>query len=70
MMASIGDYLESMGFAMDFAADGAIALNLLEENPYDVIISRLDAAEDRWHQGLRALARAGRRHAHSDADGP
>ncbi len=38
LAASIGDYLESMGFAMDFAADGAIALNLLEENPYDVII--------------------------------
>lgn len=38
LAASIGDYLESTGFAMDFAADGAIALNLLEENPYDVII--------------------------------
>jgi DNA-binding response OmpR family regulator len=38
LAASIGDYLESMGFAMDFAADGAIALNLLEENPYDIIV--------------------------------
>ncbi len=38
LAASIGDYLESLGFAMDFAADGAIALNLLEENPYDVIV--------------------------------
>ena len=38
LAASIGDYLESMGFAMDYAADGAIALNLLEENPYDAII--------------------------------
>ena len=38
LAASIGDYLESSGFAMDFAADGAIALNLLDENPYDVII--------------------------------
>lgn len=38
LAASIGDYMESSGFAMDFAADGAIALNLLDENPYDVII--------------------------------
>ncbi|AKS42255.1 response regulator transcription factor [Wenzhouxiangella marina] len=38
LAASIGDYLESLGFAMDYAADGAIALNLLEENPYDAII--------------------------------
>ncbi len=38
LAASIGDYLESSGFAMDFAADGAIALNLLDENPYDVIV--------------------------------
>lgn len=38
LAASIGDYLESSGFAMDYAADGAIALNLLDENPYDVII--------------------------------
>ncbi len=38
LAASIGDYLESAGFAMDFAADGAIALNLLDENPYDVIV--------------------------------
>ncbi len=38
LAASIGDYLESSGFAMDFAADGAIALNLLDENPYDIIV--------------------------------
>ncbi len=38
LAASIGDYLESSGFAMDFAADGAIALNLLDENPYDLIV--------------------------------
>jgi len=38
LAASIGDYLEASGFAMDFAADGAIALNLLDENPYDVIV--------------------------------
>ena len=38
LAASIGDYLEAAGYAMDFAADGAIALNLLEENPYDAII--------------------------------
>ncbi|TVQ32358.1 MAG: DNA-binding response regulator [Wenzhouxiangella sp.] len=38
LAASIGDYLEAEGFAMDYAADGAIALNLLEDNPYDVII--------------------------------
>ncbi len=38
LAASIGDYLESLGFSMDYAADGAIALNLLEENPYDAII--------------------------------
>ena len=38
LAASIGDYMESSGFAMDFAADGAIALNLLDENPYDIIV--------------------------------
>ncbi len=38
LAASIGDYLEAAGFAMDFAADGAIALNLLDENPYDAIV--------------------------------
>jgi len=38
LAASVGDYLESLGFAMDYAADGSIALNLLEENPYDVIV--------------------------------
>jgi DNA-binding response OmpR family regulator len=38
LAASIGDYLEAGGYAMDFAADGAIALNLLEENSYDLII--------------------------------
>ena len=38
LAASIGDYLEAAGYAMDFAADGAIALNLMEENPYDIII--------------------------------
>jgi len=38
LAASIGDYLESAGYAMDFAADGAIALNLLEENKYDLIV--------------------------------
>jgi DNA-binding response OmpR family regulator len=38
LAASIGDYMESSGFSMDYAADGAIALNLLDENPYDVII--------------------------------
>ena len=38
LAASVGDYLEAAGFAMDFAADGAIALNLLEENPYDAIV--------------------------------
>ena len=38
LAASIGDYLESSGFAMDYAADGAIALNLVDENPYDVIV--------------------------------
>ena len=38
LAASVGDYLEAAGLAMDFAADGAIALNLLEENPYDAIV--------------------------------
>ncbi len=38
LAATIGTYLENQGFAMDFAADGSIALNLLEENPYDLII--------------------------------
>ena len=38
LAASIGDYLESAGYAMDFAADGSIALNLLEDNKYDLIV--------------------------------
>ena len=38
LAASVGDYLEAAGFAMDYAADGAIALNLLDENPYDLIV--------------------------------
>jgi len=38
LAASIGDYLEAAGYAMDYAADGAIALNLLDENSYDIII--------------------------------
>ncbi|MDT8438746.1 MAG: response regulator transcription factor [Wenzhouxiangellaceae bacterium] len=38
LAATIGNYLESAGFAMDYAADGSIALNLMEENHYDVIV--------------------------------
>ena len=70
LAASIGDYLESMGFAMDFAADGAIALNLLEENPYDVIILDLMLPKIDGIRVCERIARAGRRHANSDADGP
>ncbi|MFU8876600.1 MAG: response regulator transcription factor, partial [Wenzhouxiangellaceae bacterium] len=38
LAATIGSYLEGMGFAMDYAADGQIALNLMEDNLYDIII--------------------------------
>lgn len=38
LAATIGAYLEDSGFAMDYAADGSIALNLLEDNHYDIII--------------------------------
>jgi len=38
LAATIGAYLEGMGFAMDYAADGQIALNLMEDNLYDIII--------------------------------
>ena len=38
--ASIGDYLEAgwVTAGWTYAADGAIALNLLDENSYDIII--------------------------------
>lgn len=35
---TVGAYLESLGLNMDYAPDGAIALNLLEENHYDAVI--------------------------------
>lgn len=35
---TVGAYLEGIGLNMDFAPDGAIALNLLEENHYDAVI--------------------------------
>lgn len=35
---TIGTFLEETGINMDYAADGAIALNLLEDNHYDAII--------------------------------
>ena len=38
LAATIGAFLEDSGFAMDYAADGSIALNLLEDNHYDLII--------------------------------
>ena len=38
LAATIGAYLEDSGYAMDYAADGSIALNLMEDNLYDVII--------------------------------
>lgn len=38
LAATIGAYLEDSGFAMDYAADGSIALNLMEDNFYDIII--------------------------------
>ena len=38
LAATVGAYLEGCGYAMDYAADGSIALNLLEDNLYDVII--------------------------------
>ncbi|MGB0514152.1 MAG: response regulator transcription factor [Wenzhouxiangellaceae bacterium] len=38
LAATIGSYLENTGYAMDYAADGSIALNLMDENLYDVII--------------------------------
>ncbi|MEM7054589.1 MAG: response regulator transcription factor, partial [Pseudomonadota bacterium] len=36
--ATIGGYMENSGFAMDYAADGSIALNLLEDNHFDLIV--------------------------------
>ena len=41
LAATIGAYLEDSGYAMDYAADGSIALNLMEDNLYDVIIRDL-----------------------------
>ncbi|MDX1625447.1 MAG: response regulator transcription factor [Wenzhouxiangellaceae bacterium] len=38
LAATIGAFLENSGFAMDYAADGSIALNLMEDNHYDVVI--------------------------------
>ncbi len=38
LAATIGGYMENSGFAMDYAADGSIALNLLEEHHYDLIV--------------------------------
>ena len=38
LAATIGAYLEDSGYACDYAADGAIALNLLEENDYDAVV--------------------------------
>lgn len=38
LAATIGAWLEDAGFAVDFAADGAIALNLVADNEYDAII--------------------------------
>lgn len=38
LAATLGAWLEEAGFACDFAADGAIALNLVAENEYDAII--------------------------------
>ncbi len=35
---TVGAFLEGAGVNMDYAADGAIALNLLEDNHYDAII--------------------------------
>jgi len=38
LAATIGTWLESVNFAVDYAADGAIALNLVAENEYDAIV--------------------------------
>jgi len=38
LAATIGAYLEGCGYAMDYAADGSIALNLMEDNLYDLVI--------------------------------
>ncbi|QKK03276.1 MAG: response regulator transcription factor [Pseudomonadota bacterium] len=38
LAATIGAYLEDAGYACDYAADGAIALNLMEDNEYDAIV--------------------------------
>lgn len=38
LAATIGAYMENSGFAMDYAADGSIALNLMEDNLYDIVI--------------------------------
>ncbi len=38
LAATIGAWLESVDFAVDYAADGVIALNLVAENDYDAIV--------------------------------
>jgi len=38
LAATIGAWLEEANFAVDFAADGAIALNLVADNEYDAIV--------------------------------
>ena len=34
----VGEFLESRGFEVDYAADGIDAYNLASENPFDVIV--------------------------------
>lgn len=38
LAATIGSYLENSGYEMDYAPDGSVALNLAEDNRYDLII--------------------------------
>lgn len=38
LMANIADYLENNSYSLDFAYNGAIALHLINNNEYDVIV--------------------------------
>ncbi len=44
---SVADYLESCGYAIDYAADGVTGLHLAVTNLYDVIVAGRHAARAR-----------------------
>jgi DNA-binding response OmpR family regulator len=42
MATLVVEFLESQGYIMDYASDGQVALNLLEQNPYDLLLLDLN----------------------------